>query len=1467
MEKKQRWRLLVILSVLFFALYNVLPTVLYYSKPLKNPVDASRALDIAKEVAARLDKENEALIDRINSFGEQSAIPFQSVAIDEKDPSTVVCTLKKKEDLEKAQSLLPYLGVASSDKSEQFFVVKAAGDEIVLVRRPALSIPDKQLSNYFTYIPLVDQKGIPSSEWMSLSSRRLVALATLMLDPLQLPSQFERATGESDWEASFVRLTQKLADWLDSSAGNSRVEEVITTSLRQEEASRFKVFIQRLQDQKQKIHKEKAVKQEGQKEGSLQDRQLQLEEERVERVLALMTRVAKKGQTKLPSIPTQHDVEADLISHHGLKELSLKDIHPFFSKMVLDVSRNAIILYRADLSLPSGESNQGALDMLRTLFFEELSRLSEASEERFEQVGQKAQDATQTIEVPLTKDNTTTSLLSWQLEPCSEQLLSALKAGIERFWHPKNVNLQKEAFPIVTTKDKAAYSKSSLNTCLLLFSKSQEGQSSSLSSTSLFAIIRGGKKLMEASELLGGVSDFQEDIRELEEYLKARGFVEWEKDVYLRHPEYAQDIVFELSHFMKPIIESSHELFYTPTGEARSLLELSTVQQRIRRENSIDDQAQEKLVREREAWQAARSTGNGMEQILHPKPSKNIFLENTKRSLRKYFRGDEARVLHWGLDLSGGVSIRVGLVDANNRPVTDSKDLKQAGNELYSRLNKMGVSERTIRIESETISIDFPGVQGVSAEDLIQASRMTFHVVNEQFSPHNPLLAKQVHSFLQEVWNEATLLHEQDEESLNKIAWKKWDAVRRGLQKNQDIQVLIDNGLILEEYGARESSSIFDDTVSMIARMRDQDISQWAWQGHPLMVVFKNFALEGGNLSQVQPSYDPMKGNVLHFSVRSNDSKGRDVSPQEAFATWTAQFCQENIQGIVREQWSKGNGWRMAVILNGMVVSAPTLHSPLKESAMISGNFSQRDVQRLAKDLEAGSLSFVPKILSEENVSPELGTQERTASLTAAFVGVILVLAIMISYYRFAGLVASIAVLFNILLLWAVLQNIDAVMTLPALAGFVLTIGLAVDANVLVFERIREELKAGAALATAITLGYKRAFSAILDSNVTTIIAAFVLIQFDSGPVRGFALTLIIGILSSMFTALFVTRYCFFSWLKQTAHPELKMAECIKVRSIPFFQFTKTYYLVSGSILVIGALLFATAWRSILGMDFTGGYSIVIEEPFYREASLKEVCEKALTKGGVHPTEFHIRTLGRSDAIRLQLSSRLDEEKQLFHAMKGDEKLSRLTTLLEQQGMNLSSLTKDRMEKSWTAISGQFSDSMKRNAFLAISIALVAILVYIAMRFELKFAISSVAAFLYNAIVTLSIIVLLHTLGLDVQFNLEAIGALLTILGYVLNDTIIVFDRVRELSHVHRKKPFREVILLSLNQTLSRTVMTSSMTLASLFALLVVGGSSIFSFVLIMFIGILLGPSATFFVACPLLDYLHKKEESGESVS
>lgn len=564
----------------------------------------------------------------------------------------------------------------------------------------------------------------------------------------------------------------------------------------------------------------------------------------------------------------------------------------------------------------------------------------------------------------------------------------------------------------------------------------------------------------------------------------------------------------------------------------------------------------------------------------------------------------------------------------------------------------------------------------------------------------------------------------------------------------------------------------------------------------------------------------------------------------------------------------------MAVILNGSIISKPTLRAALRDGGTISGRFSQREVNQLAADLKAGSLSFTPKILSEQNVSPELGKEERMKGIIASTVAILLVVGAMIAYYHFAGAVAACAVVLNLLIMWGVLQNIDSALTLPAIAGIVLTIGMAVDANVLVFERVREEFKISGRIASAIQAGYRKAFSAIIDSNITTVIAALILIQFDSGPIKGFAVTLIIGIVSSMFTALFMTRYFFAGWVQNPQHKELKMSQFFNQTNFDFLAQTKKAVTISLLLMAFGTYMFISQRNTMLGMDFTGGYSLVVDleekpdHPNYRLLSTNAFLER-----GASSNDFQVRELSRPNQLRIQMGISMEEKGHPFYQMpetlaegkftypyQSNPRLTWVVDTLQTAGLNVQPAQLTSLERNWTVMSGQFSESMRNNAIIALSVALLSVLLYITLRFEFKFALSAVVGLVHDVIITLGILAIFHKMGFPVQIDLQVIGAIMTIIGYSLNDTIIVFDRIREDMKILRKMKFADIINHALNVTLSRTVMTSGTTLLVLLALVLLGGKSIFAFSLVMTIGVLVGTLSSLFIAAPVLLFLHNRE-------
>ncbi len=959
--------------------------------------------------------------------------------------------------------------------------------------------------------------------------------------------------------------------------------------------------------------------------------------------------------------------------------------------------------------------------------------------------------------------------------------------------------------------------------------------------------------------------------------MQQNGFIGYPGSTYGVDPTFKNDYIFELDDYYGNLIGATREDFVVKGSKKYAVLDLTDVEQRILTRNKIDDQIQEDLLKWKEEYDQAQVSMDPTGQYLVPPLTKSPLWENTKLSASKYFRGDDRKVLKWGLDLSGGKTVRIGLRDQNNRPVTAPEDLNQAVNELYTRINKMGVSERTIRIENDNIILDFPGSQGLSASELIKASAMYFHIVNEKFSPSNTALRDHVNEFLQNVWNEAVVTNRKDVESINEIAWKQLGGAEGSSEihpRGETAKVLYQNGFRIANPIDKSISHTFDDTTSAIAVMRGDDFAEWKGQSHPLMVVFHNYALEGASLTGVRVGYDPSEGNTLSFQVKGSYDHA-EGSPRTDFFQWTSQFAEDQIKGTTKESYSGGRGWRMAVVLNDRVISSPSLRAALRDGGSISGHFSQREIDQLAADLKAGSLSFTPHILSEQNVSPDLGQEERSKGIIASIIALMLVVAAMVGYYRFAGVVASCAVLFNLLIMWGVLQNLGAALTLPGIAGIVLTIGMAVDANVLVFERIREEFKISGRIASAIQAGYRKAFSAIVDSNVTTILAALILLQFDSGPIKGFAVTLIIGIVSSMFTALFMTRYYFAGWVKNPKNTKLSMSDFIGETNFDFLKYKNLAFSISAVIIIVGGFLFVSQKNTMFGMDFTGGYSLTVEMQDQEGVeSYRVKAADALLAAGANENDVDVRELSRPTQLRIQLGVGTEEEGEPFYGLPETtingktayeyQNIPRLTWVvnsLEQSGMKIPESQLEQLDKNWTVMSGQFSDAMRNNALMALSVAMVSILAYITLRFEFKFAIAAVVALAHDLLITLGILAAFHKLGFAVQINLEIVGALMTIIGYSLNDTIIVFDRIREDITLFRKKKFGEIINHALNITLTRTLMTSGTTLLVLLTLVLLGGKAIFGFALVMTVGVMVGTISSLFIASPVMLFFHNREE------
>ena len=446
--------------------------------------------------------------------------------------------------------------------------------------------------------------------------------------------------------------------------------------------------------------------------------------------------------------------------------------------------------------------------------------------------------------------------------------------------------------------------------------------------------------------------------------------------------------------------------------------------------------------------------------------------------------------------------------------------------------------------------------------------------------------------------------------------------------------------------------------------------------------------------------------------------------------------------------------------------------------------------------------------------------------------GAILVLLFMCGYYLWAGLIANFALCLNLVIILGVLSYppLGATLTLPGIAGIVLTIGMAVDANVLIFERIREELKLGKTLRLAISSGYQKAFLTILDANVTTLIVAFILFQFGTGPVKGFATTLTIGILASMFTALVLSRLIFDVLSLGGVLKRLPMFQFVKNPRFDFIGKRKIAYFISLFLIAVGIVSLGARGRENLGIDFSGGS---LQEFRFEKAVSADQVRNALKEINLGDSPIQQYKDKRDILVRTYA----DTSDRIIDKFKADFPENRFEIL--------------RVEKVGPAI----GKDLAGKAVKALAIALVCICIYISLRFEFRFAIAAIIALFHDVLITAGVLSLTGR-----EFSVPVIAALLTVVGYSINDTIVVFDRIREDTRLMRRTGYREIINLSINQTLGRTLLTSLTTLLVVGALFFLGGAVINDFAFVLLVGVIVGTYSSIFVASPILvDWRGKK--------
>lgn len=556
-------------------------------------------------------------------------------------------------------------------------------------------------------------------------------------------------------------------------------------------------------------------------------------------------------------------------------------------------------------------------------------------------------------------------------------------------------------------------------------------------------------------------------------------------------------------------------------------------------------------------------------------------------------------------------------------------------------------------------------------------------------------------------------------------------------------------------------------------------------------------------------------------------------------------------------------GRQVAIVLDGYVYSAPNVNDEIPNGrSTISGNFTIKKAKDLANILEAGKLPAPVDIVQEEVVGPSLGQEAITSGLNSFVIAFVIVLIFMVFYYNRAGWVSNLALVTNIFFILGVLASLSAVLTLPGIAGIVLTIGMAVDANVIIYERIKEEIRAGKGVRLAINDGYKNAYSAIIDGNITTLLTGVVLYIFGSGPVQGFATTLIIGILSSLFTAILISRVIFIWALdknyKVAFGNNITLNAFTKI-NVDYVSKRRIFYVVSGIVIVIGLASLLTKGLN-QGVDFSGGRTYVVR--FDREVDPVDIRANLEAQFDHAP---EVKTFGPERQVKITTKYLIDSENRkadsiveaklyqgLKSSFKDDISYAEFHTDEEKTIGKLSS----------TKVGPSIADDLLHRAYLALGIALLIIFIYIASRFrKWQYGLGGIVTLAHDSLIALSMYSIFYgVLPFSLEIDQSTIAAILTIIGYSINDSVIIFDRIREYNTLYPKRHLKDNMNSAINNTLGRTFMTSGTTLLVLLAIFFFGGEIIRGFTFALIIGVIVGTYSSIFISTPVAYELSEKE-------
>lgn len=621
---------------------------------------------------------------------------------------------------------------------------------------------------------------------------------------------------------------------------------------------------------------------------------------------------------------------------------------------------------------------------------------------------------------------------------------------------------------------------------------------------------------------------------------------------------------------------------------------------------------------------------------------------------------------------------------------------------------------------------------------------------------------------------------------------------------------------------------------------------------------------------------DKIDGRYYLYAIKVSTPDGKAPLDGSVVTSATEQYAQRGataevsmtMNGEGTQEWARLTGENIgkciAIVLDGYVYSAPRVNTKIdKGSSQITGDFTIQEAKDLANVLNSGKVPAPAKIIQDTVVGPSLGQESINAGMLSFVIAFILVLLYMGLFYKTAGWMSDIALLTNVFLLMGVLVSFGAVLTLPGIAGIVLTMGMAVDANVIIYERIKEELRGGKGLSLAIKDGFSKAYSAIIDGNLTTIITGIVLFIFGNGPVQGFATTLIIGIITSFFSAVFITRILIEWIVAKWGHISFsrKWSEnFLNNTHFDFIRVRKVGYTVAVALLALSCISFAVRGLN-LGAEFTGGRAYVIR--FDKAVSAEEVRQNLGEAFSQHAgadaaaISYEVKQYGNENQMRIVTQYRYDDT--------SDEATAEVEQIIYDALKPLYSydITFDNFRNTQTDVNGiltadkigpSIAKDMTWNAIYSVLFSLIAIGLYITFRFKRwQWASGATIALAVNALFIIGLFSMLYGF---VPFNLEVnqafIAAILTIIGYAINDTVVVFDRIREYLGLYPKRNLKENVNNAINSTLSRTINTSGTTLVTLLAIFFFGGETIRGFIFALTVGVIVGTVATIFIATPV---------------